>query len=239
MRTAGASGRGCTGRIDDRAEAGRERLEHRVEPVGAPDQRQRAAPNEQAGGASHPWIEPGPGMRQGAAWVGRDAVTGGIVERRVHQHAGGAAGIQSGRGEGASPARDVKRDRADAGGEPVAAGILGGKRGEHGVDLDQRHRQPAHPPRQREAGGAYAGAEFDHMVAVLAAACRRQQDRVMADAMAPERLPQDEPAAQYRIVGEGTSVPVPTFVSHCSTLSYERRNQRDTSKHMILVWLWI
>src|SRR2546423_15223379 len=26
------------------------------------------------------------------------------------------------------------------------------------------------------------------------------------------------------------SVPVPTFVSLCSSLSYERRNQRDTSK---------
>ncbi|MPZ56018.1 MAG: hypothetical protein GEU91_05845 [Rhizobiales bacterium] len=37
----------------------------------------------------------------------------------------------------------------------------------------------------------------------------------------------------------GASVPVPTFVSHCSTRSYERRNQRDTSNYMILVWLWI
>ena len=36
-----------------------------------------------------------------------------------------------------------------------------------------------------------------------------------------------------------SSVPVPTFVSLCSTRSYERRNQRDTSNHMILVWLWI
>src|SRR5712692_10153018 len=35
------------------------------------------------------------------------------------------------------------------------------------------------------------------------------------------------------------SVPVPTFVSLCSTRSYERRNQRDTSNHRILVWLWI
>src|SRR3954469_16430836 len=32
-----------------------------------------------------------------------------------------------------------------------------------------------------------------------------------------------------------TSVPVPTFVSYCSTLEYERRNQRDTSNSMILV----
>jgi len=35
------------------------------------------------------------------------------------------------------------------------------------------------------------------------------------------------------------SVPVPTFVSLCSSLAYERRNQRDTSNYMILVWLWI
>ena len=113
MRIAGASGRGCTGRIDDRAEAGRERLEHRVKPVGAPDQRQRAAPNEQAGGASHPWIEPGPGMRQGAARVGRDAVTGGIVERRVHQHAGGAAGmpVRQGRRREPRPRRQARPRR--------------------------------------------------------------------------------------------------------------------------------
>jgi len=31
------------------------------------------------------------------------------------------------------------------------------------------------------------------------------------------------------------SVPVPTFVSLCSTRSYERRNQRDTNNYMILV----
>jgi hypothetical protein len=29
------------------------------------------------------------------------------------------------------------------------------------------------------------------------------------------------------------SVPVPTFVTLCSTRSYERRNERDTSNHMI------
>ena len=35
------------------------------------------------------------------------------------------------------------------------------------------------------------------------------------------------------------SVPVPTFVSLCSTRSYERRNQRDTSNYVIPVWLRI
>src|SRR3981189_1286511 len=35
---------------------------------------------------------------------------------------------------------------------------------------------------------------------------------------------------------DGTSVPVPTFVSLCSSRSYERRNQRDTSSYIIAVW---
>src|SRR5215831_4753617 len=35
------------------------------------------------------------------------------------------------------------------------------------------------------------------------------------------------------------SVPVPTFVFLCGTFAYERRNQRDTSKYLALVWLWI
>src|SRR4029077_12599016 len=35
------------------------------------------------------------------------------------------------------------------------------------------------------------------------------------------------------------SVPVPTFVSLCSTRAYERRNQRDTSNYVIPVWLRI
>jgi hypothetical protein len=39
--------------------------------------------------------------------------------------------------------------------------------------------------------------------------------------------------------GVQTSVPVPTFVLLCSTFFYERRNQRDTSNSMILVWLCI
>ena len=41
-------------------------------------------------------------------------------------------------------------------------------------------------------------------------------------------------------VPSGTLVSrVPTLVSHCSAFVYKRRNQRDTSNSMILVWLWI
>ena len=46
-----------------------------------------------------------------------------------------------------------------------------------------------------------------------------------------------EPAELFRVFPP--VVPVPTFVSLCSTLAYERRNQRDISNSMILVWLWI
>jgi hypothetical protein len=35
----------------------------------------------------------------------------------------------------------------------------------------------------------------------------------------------------------GTSVPVLTFVSYRGGRFYECQNQRDTSNHMILVWL--
>jgi hypothetical protein len=34
------------------------------------------------------------------------------------------------------------------------------------------------------------------------------------------------------------SVPIPKFVSLCGDLVYELRNRKDTSKPMILVWLW-
>jgi hypothetical protein len=36
-----------------------------------------------------------------------------------------------------------------------------------------------------------------------------------------------------------TSVPLPTFASHCSTLGCERWKQRDTSKLMVLVRFWL
>ncbi len=47
------------------------------------------------------------------------------------------------------------------------------------------------------------------------------------------------PPFDRRFWSFSTSVPVPTFVSLCSTLANERRNQRDTSNYLILVWLWI
>jgi len=52
---------------------------------------------------------------------------------------------------------------------------------------------------------------------------------------------EDENGAPGAILykGDFASVPVPTFVSFCSTHFYERRNQRDTSNSMSLVWLWI
>src|SRR5712675_2282561 len=34
------------------------------------------------------------------------------------------------------------------------------------------------------------------------------------------------------------SVPIPKFAHHCGNLQCELRNQRDTSKHMKLVWFW-
>src|SRR5262245_30911801 len=50
---------------------------------------------------------------------------------------------------------------------------------------------------------------------------------------------QDAAASLQPVENSAASVPVPTFVSPCSTLVYERRNQRDTSNSMILVRLWI
>src|SRR6516225_5465888 len=46
-------------------------------------------------------------------------------------------------------------------------------------------------------------------------------------------------AATHPLSADYASVPVPTFVSLCSTRLYKRRNQRDTSKYTILVWLRI
>ena len=63
------------------------------------------------------------------------------------------------------------------------------------VDLRDAHGQ-------RQPGGADAGAEIDHPVARLRAGRRRQQDRVMADAMAALRLAQPQPAAEHRVVGD-------------------------------------
>jgi hypothetical protein len=51
----------------------------------------------------------------------------------------------------------------------------------------------------REPGGADAGAEFDRTLAVAAAGCRRQQDGVVADAMAAARLAQLEAAAEHGV----------------------------------------
>ena len=86
--------------------------------------------------------------------------------------------------------------------------------------LEQQHAAicvGGEPVGQHAAGGA--GAD-DDVVVLAFQRCWLGHDR------APGRF-------------HGTRVPVPTFVCLCSTHSYERRNQRETSNSMILVWLWI
>jgi hypothetical protein len=51
----------------------------------------------------------------------------------------------------------------------------------------------------RESSGANAGAELDRALTVAAAGCRRQQDGVVADAMAAARLAQLEAAAEHGV----------------------------------------
>ena len=53
------------------------------------------------------------------------------------------------------------------------------------------------------------------------------------DAAASLRLQVDDPMRETKQAG----VPVLTFVSCRGGFGYECQNQRDTSNHMILVWL--
>ena len=97
------------------------------------------------------------------------------------------------------PILDVEGERIDAIVQPVEPRVVGGERRQRGVDLDQGDLEPGNARRQREAGGADAGAEVDRMFAGAARGSGGKQDRIVADAMAGERLAQPQAAAENRV----------------------------------------
>ena len=93
------------------------------------------------------------------------------------------------------------------------------------LDVTARHRAVACPRCGHARDGSLPG--FGAHSDWRRASCRRHNSSRSRNR-----------AGRPRRRNDGARVPVPTFVSLCSTLSYERRNRR-TSNSMILVWLWI
>ena len=94
---------------------------------------------------------------------------------------------------GAATSRQTARTRSR---ETVARRVLARERRQRRIDLDQRDGEAVDAPRQRQSGGADAGAEIDRVIAGARGGRRREQDGVMADAMAAQRLAQHQPAAE-------------------------------------------
>ena len=96
---------------------------------------------------------------------------------------------------------DLAGENLHASAHVIAAGILGRERGKRRIDLDQGDAQIRHAPCQRQPCPADAGAEVDRVFAGPAAGRRRQQNGVMADAVAAFGLQQPQPAAEHGVVG--------------------------------------
>ncbi len=86
--------------------------------------------------------------------------------------------------------------------EAVAPDILGGDCGKLRIDLDQRDFDAGHAHRERQPGGANARAEVNRAVAGARGGRSRQQDGIVADAMAAPLLLEPQPAAEHGIVGQ-------------------------------------
>ena len=137
-------------------------------------------------------------MRQAARVIGRRLLRN--IERRVHQHARRGSRCQARGGEIGGGCLDIETHRAHAIGKIVAFRIAGRERGQGRIDFHQRDGDARDPARQRQARAADTGAEIDRMVAGLRDGRRREQDGVVADAMAAQRLTQHQPAAEDRIL---------------------------------------
>jgi hypothetical protein len=85
-------------------------------------------------------------------------------------------------------------------GETVARGVLARQRGEGRLDLDQGHGEAGDATRQRQSRGADPGAEIDRVLAGAGRGRRREQNGVMADAVAAQRLAQRERSAEDRVL---------------------------------------
>ena len=127
----------------------------------------------------------------------------GIVERRIHQDDVGAVGVKSDGGERGGGGRHIQHD--GIGRDRIGGGIFARQRRQTGIDLDQHELDPGDAPGDREAGGADAGAEFNHAIVRTSRRRGRQQHGVMAGAVARSRLAQAQLPAEKCILGEFVS----------------------------------
>ena len=128
-RIAGWPARPCTGSTAMPPKRRSERGQHLGEPVGAPDQGQRAGGMQQPVRGRDP-VRRARARRAACAVrrcrIGRDVLPRRIVERRIHQHVIGTSRAEAARRQTASAgAVDVERDRAHADRRAVARDVLG------------------------------------------------------------------------------------------------------------------
>ena len=130
-----------------------QRGEHIGKPVGAPDQRERAATARAARARARPTRRAG---RRGPTCARRRAASGETFCRAGSLNGGFIStwstlpGASPRRANALARRRDVERRDRHAIGEPVARRVLARKRGERRIDLDQRHRRARHARRERE-----------------------------------------------------------------------------------------
>ena len=182
------------------------RSEQHRQPVGAKDQREGAARPQQPRRGRRPRSarcrRRAANARRGGAHRARPAALR-IVERRVHQHDVAACRGETGgaRIPPGAPRRRARRASTRPA-RPLRAAFSRASAARRASISTSVTRTPGHPRRQREAGGTDPGAEVDDAVAGARRRRRREQDGVVAEAVAAARLEQAQPAAERRIVGE-------------------------------------
>ena len=196
---------GWTGSTVDRAESRSQRAQHVGKAVRAPDQlsvprgRSSRAARRGPGGERRARRPHGRAarLRSGDARWRAGSLNGGFIRTRAtdlgragpaaaNARAGAATSSTTARTRSASPLRCAFSCASAASPASISTSVTLGA-------VDAR--------RQRKPGRADAGAEIDDLVAGARRTCRRQQDRVVAEAMSARRLQQPQPAAEHGVLG--------------------------------------
>jgi hypothetical protein len=122
------------------------------------------------------------------------------VERRVHQDMIGGVFRKSGSRELRGPCAHVKANRPHARRQFVARGVFVRERRQARLDFNERNRKSFDTASEHQPGRSDAGAKLDRLLTRPRRRRRRKQHCVMAKAMAAKGLPQNEFAAEKRVV---------------------------------------
>jgi hypothetical protein len=140
-------------------------------------------------------------MSKSPSPVRREAMTRGIIKRRIHQNARKRFRCESRGRKDARPRQDIEIDDLHPFAQSIDLRILPREPSKAFIDFDQGERETLDTACQCQTRRAYPCPELDGVFARARRACCREQNCVMTEAVSLSQLTQTQTTSEHGVIG--------------------------------------